>query len=93
MKTSLDHLPEHKRDQLQSAVERIRELIDPDLIILFGSYARGDWVEEREPGTPSYRYQSDFDLMLVGRNEHAVRQMERLRERHDRAPALCRRRR
>ncbi|QNM95771.1 HEPN domain-containing protein [Chitinimonas koreensis] len=52
-------------------------MVRPDLIILFGSYARGDWVEEIEPGTSFYRYQSDFDLMLVVRNEHEVRRMRR----------------
>ncbi|QNM95096.1 HEPN domain-containing protein [Chitinimonas koreensis] len=77
MNITLDHLPTRKRDQLQTAVEIIREQLQPDLIILFGSYARGDWVEVPEPGTPFYRYQSDFDLMLVVRNDHEVRRMRR----------------
>ena len=42
MKTSLEHLPEHKQQELQRAVEIIREQVNPDMLILFGSYARGD---------------------------------------------------
>lgn len=29
-------------------------------LILFGSYARGDWVEDRKSG-----YSSDYDLLVV----------------------------
>ncbi|MCP3926956.1 MAG: HEPN domain-containing protein [Desulfobacterales bacterium] len=65
MKTSLEHLPEQKQQELKRAVEIIREEINPDMIILFGSYARGDWVEDLDPETLLYRYQSDFDLIIV----------------------------
>ncbi len=65
MKTSLDHLPEQKQQELQRAVEIIREEINPDMLILFGSYARGDWVEDIDLETLHYRYQSDFDLLVV----------------------------
>lgn len=75
MKTSLDHLPEGKRRELAFVVELIRDgfrfAIErrtmPKLrggrllkIILFGSYARGDWVED-----PVGRYFSDYDLLVV----------------------------
>ncbi len=46
----------------------IRELVGDDLVmlILFGSYARGDWVEDRYvEDNIVYSYQSDFDLLLV----------------------------
>jgi len=35
------------------------------MLILFGSYARGDWVEDLDPETLLYRYQSDFDLLII----------------------------
>jgi predicted nucleotidyltransferase/HEPN domain-containing protein len=75
MKTSLDHLPQGKRAELAHVVEVIREgfafatarRTQPHLrearllkIILFGSYARGDWVED-----PVGRYFSDYDLLVV----------------------------
>lgn len=75
MKTSLDHLPAGKRRELTRLVELIREAFAEAVkdrkaprfkngrllkIILFGSYARGDWVED-----PVGRYFSDFDLLVV----------------------------
>jgi predicted nucleotidyltransferase/HEPN domain-containing protein len=75
MKTALDHLPEAKRRELHHVVEIIREGFAfaiarrtmPDMrggrllkIILFGSYARGDWVED-----PVGRYFSDYDLLVI----------------------------
>jgi HEPN domain-containing protein/predicted nucleotidyltransferase len=65
MKTSLDHLPEQKQQELQRVIEIVREGIDLEMLILFGSYARGDWVEDLDPETLQYRYQSDFDLLIV----------------------------
>jgi predicted nucleotidyltransferase/HEPN domain-containing protein len=75
MKTSLDHLPAGKRRELARVVELIREGFAAAIaerraprfrngkllkIILFGSYARGDWVED-----PVGRYFSDFDILVV----------------------------
>lgn len=75
MKTDLDHLPEGKRRELAFVVDLIRDGFEfatarrtmPDIrggrllkIILFGSYARGDWVED-----PVGRYFSDYDLLVV----------------------------
>ncbi|MDD5697774.1 MAG: HEPN domain-containing protein [Victivallaceae bacterium] len=70
MKKSLSHLPQEKKDELEAVVEIIKEMIAAEFIILFGSYARGDWVEDRytaEDGI-TYEYQSDYDLLLVVRN-------------------------
>jgi uncharacterized protein len=66
MKTSLDHLPADKRDEIRSIAETIVQLIKPEMIILFGSYSRGDWVEDRysENGTV-YEYKSDYDILVV----------------------------
>lgn len=75
MKTSLDHLPEAKRRELAHVVQVLREGFEfaiarrtmPALrggrllkIVLFGSYARGDWVED-----PVGRYFSDYDLLII----------------------------
>jgi len=65
MQSSLAHLPENKQQELQRAVEILRQEIDLDMLILFGSYARGDWVEDLDPDTLQYRYQSDFDLLII----------------------------
>ena len=61
MKTSLEHLPEHKRALLARTVATIRaEAPEAGIIILFGSHARGDWTHDPETG-----YRSDYDLLVV----------------------------
>jgi len=75
MRTDLDHLPEAKQGELGHVVAVVREGFAEAIsrrtqprfrngkllkIILFGSYARGDWVED-----PVGRYFSDFDLLVV----------------------------
>jgi len=84
MKTSLAHLPENKRQALQWAVDIIQEMATPDMLILFGSYARGDWVEELADDGVHYQYQSDFDLLAVVKNEHAATKIERKKSLRDR---------
>ena len=76
MKTSLNHLPEHKQQQLQQAADLIVKTVKPDILILFGSYARGDWVEEREVDGVHFRYQSDFDLLAIVKNRALARKIE-----------------
>src|SRR3954464_12048867 len=60
MKTSLDHLPEAKRLKLRLMTDLIRREAQVEMVILFGSYARGDWVEDPVGG-----YFSDFDVLLI----------------------------
>lgn len=68
MKQTIDHLPEQKQRELAAIVEAVREAPGLAMVILFGSYARGDWVEdEYEEGHITYSYQSDYDLLLVFR--------------------------
>jgi uncharacterized protein len=64
MKTSFDHLPEPKRAQLRAITSIFCEGAPIGMLILFGSHARGDWVEDPETG-----YRSDFDLMVVVETE------------------------
>ena len=67
----LEHLPERKRAELSRAVKIVFEEFEQAQagkqkpgrilkVILFGSYARGDWVEDRSSG-----YRSDYDLLVV----------------------------
>jgi predicted nucleotidyltransferase/HEPN domain-containing protein len=79
MRTSLDHLPVGKQRELAYVVEILKEefakaiagrkaagIKDGQIlkIVLFGSYARGDWVED-----PVGRYFSDYDLLVVVSDE------------------------
>ncbi len=76
MKTALDRLPGQKQQEIQSIIEIIREEISLDMLILFGSYARGDWVEDLDPETLQYRYQSDFDLLVVTETARQANRIE-----------------
>ena len=85
MKTSLEHLPPHKQQELKRAVEIIEEVATPAMLILFGSYARaGDWVEELADDGVHYKYQSDFDLLAVVKNEALAVKIERKDSLHNR---------
>ena len=75
MRSDPDHLPDRQRSELGRIVEVLHaEFAEATAratsawrkngkiykVILFGSYARDDWVDEPENG-----YQSDFDLLVV----------------------------
>ena len=60
MKTSLDHLPESKQRKLAALADLIRAEAEVEMIILFGSFARGDAVEDPVGG-----YFSDFDVLVI----------------------------
>ena len=79
MPRSLDHLPDGKRAELAFVVNLLTTSFDEERssrwaenlkngqilrIILYGSYARGDWVED-----PVGRYFSDYDLLVVVADE------------------------
>lgn len=79
MRTEIDHLPERQQRELARLREILLEEFDRAIanatkphkrdgkvykIILFGSYARDDWVDE-----PANGYQSDFDLLIVVSHE------------------------
>ncbi len=67
MKKSLSHLPQRKRYELSLVRDIILEdFPDVQMIILFGSFARGDWVEDiTTEGHITYEYMSDFDILVI----------------------------
>jgi uncharacterized protein len=68
MKTSLEHLPELKRERIAAIAALLQAEAAVEMVILFGSYARGDWVEDPENG-----YFSDFDILVVVATEELAR--------------------
>ena len=74
MKTNLPTLPEHKLAELRAIKEvLIPRFVEIEMIILFGSYARGKYVEDKymENGN-TYEYKSDYDLLIIlSKNGHA----------------------
>src|SRR5690242_5365835 len=66
LKSSLDTLSASKQEELNSIKDMIINLVNPEIIILFGSYSRGDWVEDRyRVNGTLYEYKSDFDILVV----------------------------
>ncbi|ASA56773.1 HEPN domain-containing protein [Vibrio gazogenes] len=74
MKTSLDHLPKFKQQELATISTILRDTLDDYLegktgsksefrilkIILFGSHAKGNWVSD-----PVNGYISDYDILVI----------------------------
>jgi len=67
MKTSLNHLPEEKQIQLNEARKLVTKKIpNASKIILYGSYALGNWVQDKKSiDGLEYEYVSDYDLLIV----------------------------
>lgn len=65
---AIDYLPAIKQAELSTVIRLVKEIVAPEMIILFGSYARNDWVEEKYD-EDHYRYQSDFDILVVVENK------------------------
>lgn len=76
MKTSLTHLPSEKQHELSIIISAICEKYTVEMIILFGSYARGNWVEELHDDGFHYKYQSDFDIFIVAGKECLANKIE-----------------
>ncbi|MCC2977957.1 HEPN domain-containing protein [Sphingomonas sp. PL-96] len=79
MRSDLDHLPDRKRRDLERIVEVLFSEFEQATslstqnwrrqgrilkVILYGSYARGDWVDDPVGG-----YQSDYDILVVVSDE------------------------
>lgn len=74
MKTTVTHLPEHKQAELKKVLGAlIPKYPEIEMIILFGSYARGNYVEDKyEDKGITYEYKSDYDLLIITtKNSHA----------------------
>ncbi len=67
MKKSLNYLPEIKQEELQKVVETTCAMCDDvEMIILFGSYSRNEYKEEKDldPQRRSGKV-SDYDILVV----------------------------
>ena len=60
MKQSLDHLSSRKQAHLRDIVQLVRDAVEVEMIVLFGSHARGDHVDD-----PAGGYVSDYDVLIV----------------------------
>lgn len=98
MKKSLSHLPKEKQTDLRLITQYVVEALADqcEMIILYGSYARGNYVEydqRIEFGVPTY-FMSDFDILVITRNEcnsYGInRQLEKVEDRYYRYKGMGR---
>lgn len=88
MRTDLDHLPGNKQRELERVIQITFEEFDDALalgtnewkkkgrilkVILYGSYARGGWVDEPHTGKG---YQSDYDLLIIVNDQRLTDRVE-----------------
>ncbi len=68
MKTSINYLPEEKRDDLRRIVKCVLEVLpECEMIILYGSYARNTYVDYDQRIEYGVRtcFMSDYDILVV----------------------------
>ncbi|MHC4395521.1 MAG: HEPN domain-containing protein [Planctomycetota bacterium] len=77
MKKSLTHLPQAKAEELELIATKIRSLCDDvHMVVLFGSYARGDFKDgphEQGRGRLIIHKRSDYDILVLTANEYTAR--------------------
>lgn len=66
MNTQLPKLPKDKLQEIEAIKQVITDFVDPDMIILYGSYARGEYKDQVyiKDGI-RYFYISDYDIIVV----------------------------
>lgn len=84
MKWSIKHLPKRTQEELNVLLELVKQHVSwCDMIVLYGSYARGGYVlwDERIEFGIHTSYQSDYDIMIVVSKKNLKSVEDRLRER------------
>jgi len=74
MTTNLSHLPQHKQEELKELTKIIIEKVPAEIVILFGSHARGDWVEDYQQYT---EYVSDYDILVITKDRKSAKADEK----------------
>ncbi len=86
MKKSLAHLPMEKREELTAIVQNILiQVPETQVIILYGSYARGNYVDYDQRTEYSVRtfFKSDYDIAVLtekSEHNHILRRLENASE-------------
>ena len=62
----LNQLPQTKQEELNLLTKLLSIFKEVEMVLLFGSYARGNWTEDQyiEKGI-TYEYRSDYDILVV----------------------------
>jgi predicted nucleotidyltransferase/HEPN domain-containing protein len=74
MNASISHLPENKQSELTQLTETLAGFKEVEMVLLFGSYARGNWVEDQYVEKDVlFEYRSDYDILVVLTHEDLQR--------------------
>ena len=75
MNQIINHLPQTKQDEFNLLTELLSDFKVVEMVILFGSYARGNWIEDRyvEKGI-TYEYKIDISLRQSTSTERTDRE-------------------
>jgi uncharacterized protein len=76
----LSHLPRRKIEELEKVAGRIVDTGQAEIIVLFGSYARGDFKEKRGK---TQGKKSDYDILVVTAGEDEDTLLESLKGQFD----------
>ncbi|GAB5527047.1 MAG: HEPN domain-containing protein [Roseivirga sp.] len=77
MKTDLSHLPRIKQEELTAVCEIILSKVPAEMIVLFGSYARGNWVEDYQE---HHEYVSDYDILVITADRKSAKRSKTWRD-------------
>lgn len=76
MNHSISHLPEQKQNELKRIAATICQECDSvEMVLLFGSYARGDWKDgphQQGRGRLTIHKKSDYDILAITRREYTA---------------------
>lgn len=77
MKITFSHLPQVKQEELSTVCEIILSKAPAEMIILFGSYARGEWVEDYQE---NHEYVSDYDILVITADRKSAKRNKKWRD-------------
>ena len=86
MNKALTHLPEPKQHELRLITDTIVAAYPGvQMVVLFGSFARGDWVDDTyREGHITYTYKSDYDILVITESKRQANDHSRQKELHER---------
>ena len=77
MRTKLpENFPAKQKSELNKIIKILRENIEVEMVILYGSYAKGDFVIEDKSIKRGTIFRSDFDLMVVVKSPQVENQVK-----------------
>ena len=77
MRTELpQNFPAKQKSELNKIVKILRENVEVEMVVLYGSYAKGDFVIEDKNMERGTVFRSDFDLMVVVKSPQVENQVK-----------------